>query len=354
VATFGQVLSEIQDVDLRRQREGVSDPVRRRYIQALHDLTGRNVIVYYSAFLQRPGAENYNNIIINDEDKHGFMAAFAGLDFAKGLDLVLHSPGGDVAATESIVDYLRSKFQTDIRSIVPQISMSGGTIIALAAREIVMGLHSNLGPIDPQFGHSPAIAILKEFERARADIIADPKLALLWQPILQRYEPTLLSRADHAIRWTQDIGRKLLGEGMFKDDADPAAKASAVVDFLTSHDLHRAHGRHLHRAELRDRGLVIVDLEDDDQLQEAVLSVHHACMLTMGNYNAVKLIENHNGIAHMKVIGTVAMPIQLPSPPAAPAPAPAPSPATPTRIPFMQRLKLAWQLLTMRNLPTVK
>jgi membrane-bound ClpP family serine protease len=79
-----------------------------------------------------------------------------------------------------------------------QISMSGGTIIALAAREIVMGLHSNLGPIDPQFGHSPAIAILKEFERARADIIADPKLALLWQPILQRYEPTLLSRAEYA------------------------------------------------------------------------------------------------------------------------------------------------------------
>ena len=206
--TFGAVLTEIQDANIVRQREGGADVVRRRYIKALHELTNRNVVVYYSAFLHRQGPEHFFNTQINDEDKHGFMAVFARLDFSKGLDLILHSPGGDVAATESIIDYLRSKFGDNIRAIVPQISMSGGTMIALAAREILMGSHSNLGPIDPQIGGRPAIAILKEFERAAAEIAADPNKALLWQPILQQYAPTLLSAADQSIKWTLEIGKR--------------------------------------------------------------------------------------------------------------------------------------------------
>jgi len=73
------------------------------------------------------------------------MLAINKLDRSKGLDLILHTPGGDIAATESLVDYLYSMFDKDIRVIVPQISMSDGTMIALASKEIVMGKHSNLG-----------------------------------------------------------------------------------------------------------------------------------------------------------------------------------------------------------------
>lgn len=288
---------------------------------------------------------------INDEDKHGFMATFAGLDFKKGLDLILHTPGGDIAATESIIDYIRSKFGVDIRVIVPQISMSGGTMIALAGREILMGSHSNLGPIDPQIGGRPAIALLKEFERAHADIVANPNNALLWQPILQQYWPTMLSNAQQSIKWAQEIGRKTLSEGVFKGDPDKDAKVDSIVDFLLSHDLHKAHGRHLHRSELRAKGLPIVDLENDQALQDAVLSVHHACMLTLGNYNALKLIENHNGIAHVKAISVVQVPVQMPQMPAQPPP-PIPIPASPPQpapqIPKLRlrdRLRLAWRLV---------
>jgi len=332
MATFGEILAEIQDQNIKRQREGVPDLVRRKYLQQLHELTGRNVVAYYSAFLHKQGPEHFSNVQINDEDKHGFMAVFAGLDFNAGLDLILHTPGGDIAATESIVDYLRSKFQANIRTIVPQISMSGGTIIAMAGREVFMGRHSNLGPIDPQIGGRPAIALLKEFERARDEIAANPNMALLWQPILQHYEPTLLSRAQYGIQWAKEIGRKTLAEGMFKDDPDAAAKAEALAEFLLSHDLHKAHGRHLHRNELRAKGLKIVDLENDDALQDAVLSVHHACMLTMSNYGAVKLIENHQGIAHVKSIMQVQMPIQMPAI-QVPMPMPAPTAPVPSAVP---------------------
>jgi ClpP class serine protease len=87
---------------------------------------------------------------INDEDKNGFMLCIHKLDKSKGLDLFLHTPGGSGAATESLVHYLRQIFGNDIRAFVPQLAMSAGTIIACACKEIFMGKHSNLGPVDPQ------------------------------------------------------------------------------------------------------------------------------------------------------------------------------------------------------------
>ncbi len=80
----------------------------------------------------------------------GLMTAVNKLDKSKGLDLILHTPGGEINATEQIVFYLRKVFKNDIRAIVPQLAMSAGTMIALSTKEIWMGLYSNLGPIDPK------------------------------------------------------------------------------------------------------------------------------------------------------------------------------------------------------------
>ena len=74
-------------------------------------------------------------------------------DGKNGLDLLMHSPGGSPDAAEAVVNYLRSKF-TDIRVIIPQAAMSAATMLACAANRIVMGKHSSLGPIDPQFFHA--------------------------------------------------------------------------------------------------------------------------------------------------------------------------------------------------------
>lgn len=80
------------------------DIVRRSYLQQLHQLTGRNVIVYYSGWLQKPhlARETAVDISINDGDKNGLMATIHKLDRSKGLDLFLQTPGGSMAATESI------------------------------------------------------------------------------------------------------------------------------------------------------------------------------------------------------------------------------------------------------------
>lgn len=345
MGNFNDVHEEIVAGDIKRQRENSADQVRRKYLKALNALTGRNTIAYYSGFLSRPGPEFAALTMISDEDKNGFMSCFKGWDWSKGLDVILHLPGGSTAATESIIDYIRSKFGDNIRTIVPQISMSGGTMIACAGKEIVMGLHSNLGPIDPQFGSLPAIAVLEEFERAKAEVTAEPKRALVWQPILGQYHPTLLSQAKHAIEWSREIGEKALKEGMLRGEADADQKAKDIVEFLISHDLHRAHGRHLHRRELKEHGLRIVELESSPDLQDAVLSVHHAFMYTLMNTNAVKIIESHDGGALIRNLRVQVQQVQVP---AAPPPSPPQPPAAnPFTLSIWQRLVLATRILLL-------
>jgi ClpP class serine protease len=152
---WGEVLTEIQGVG----KQNPLDSVRRKYLAIMNRYTERNVIAYYSGWLQR----NVGGTAIDDNDKNALMQAVHGLDKTKGLDIILHTPGGQIAATESIVHYLKSLFGNDIRAFIPQLAMSAGTMIALSCKEIVMGKESNIGPIDPQFGGVSCIGVIEEF-----------------------------------------------------------------------------------------------------------------------------------------------------------------------------------------------
>ena len=157
---------------------------------------------------------------MNDKDKNAFMVNIHKLDRTKGLDLILHTPGGDIAATESLVDYLYAMYGNDIRVIVPQISMSAGTMIAFASKEIVMGKHSNLGPIDPQMGGLACQAVLNEFENAKADIKINPQSAALWQVIIGKYHPTFLGACKQAIEWSEKMVFEWLKNNMCAGDEE--------------------------------------------------------------------------------------------------------------------------------------
>jgi len=99
---WGQVLGEISQ--LANQHAILSkkavDDIRHKYLAELHRKRKRNVIAYYSGFLSKP---DVGQLEITDEDKNGFMMAVHQLDKNLGLDLIIHTPGGSIAATESIV-----------------------------------------------------------------------------------------------------------------------------------------------------------------------------------------------------------------------------------------------------------
>jgi hypothetical protein len=297
------------------------DVVRRKYIKALSDLTGRNVIVYYSGWLQKQlPPEAFLHFAVNDNDKNGLMATVHQLEKKRGLDLVLHTPGGSAAATESLVHYLRDMFKTDIRAIVPQLAMSAGTMIALSCKEIVMGKHSNLGPIDPQINGVPAHAIIEEFTRATSEIrdAQDPnersaKIAV-WQPIIAKYNPTLIGQCQHAIQWSNEMVSAWLKTGMFEGDPNADARISEIVGELGSHSETHTHERHIHVSRLQELGVKVVVLENDAKLQDAVLSVLHSCALTCMSAPVVKIIENQNGVSFLSVLQIMQGPAALPLP----------------------------------------
>ncbi|MDT4796652.1 Serine dehydrogenase proteinase [compost metagenome] len=281
------------------QNEGGVDSVRRRYLAKLNAKTGRNVIAYYSGFLQKPG---YSMLHVNDDDKNGFMNAVYGMDRTLGLDLILHTPGGDIAATESIVDYLRKMFGTNIRAVIPQMAMSAGTMISCACSSLLMGKQSNIGPFDPQFGGIPAYGVLEEFERAVEHIKKDPHAIPIWQAIIGKYHPTFLGSCEKAIEHAADIVKMWLISGMFKGDQHALDKAEQVVTALNDHKGTKTHARHLHSDDAKGFGLVVEDLEADADLQDLVLTVHHAYMHTFASSPAAKIIENHSGAAIVQFV----------------------------------------------------
>jgi hypothetical protein len=272
--------------------------VRRKYLHALSTKTGRTTIVYYSGWLAAPAF--LPSHVINDDDKAGFMQAAHKVDLKAGLDLILHTPGGSVTAAESIVDYLLKLFDGDIRVIVPQIAMSAGTMIACASKEILMGRQSNLGPIDPQVNGLPAYDVLSEFDRAVKDSAANPGAALMWQTIIGKYHPTFLSSCEHAIALSKEIVQRWLAQGMLSSMANANERAANIVRCLSSRDDNREHGRHIHAERCIEVGLNVSALEADQELQDLVLTVHHACSQTLARLNIAKLIENHIGAHYVR------------------------------------------------------
>lgn len=291
------VLNEIQ-TQVREhslKAKAAHDTVRKKYIKKLSHYTGRNTIAYYSGFLSKP---NLLQADINDEDKNGFMSAIHGLDRTKGLDLILHTPGGNLAATQSLVHYLHQMFDDDIRAIVPQLAMSAGTMIACSCKSIVMGKQSNLGPVDPQLRGIPAVGVVKEFQRAFREIKADPAKMNVWSPILSKYSPTFLMSCENAIKRSKEFVKQQLSDVMFKGVRGKDKKIAKIIKDLTNYE--GGHDRHIHVDECENIGLVIERLEEDNDLQDLVLTAHHAYMHTLMNTPAFKVIENQKGIALIK------------------------------------------------------
>ena len=294
---WGQVLNEIQGMRV----ENPLDTIRRKYLATMHDYTGRNIIAYYSGFLQKPKGD----VAIDDNDKNALMQAVYGLDKSKGLDIILHTPGGNTAATESIVNYLRSLFGNDIRAFIPQIAMSAGTMIALSCKEIVMGKQSNIGPIDPQFGGMSCAGVIEKFQNAINGIKADPASAPLWQVIISKYHPTFLGDCQKAIDWSDKMVTEWLCTNMLTDHEAPEEDAKKIVETLGSHKETFTHAKHIHIDECHKLGIKVIPLETLDQraigeckdLQDCVLTIHHTYMHTFSSSSAVKIVENHLGSA---------------------------------------------------------
>lgn len=262
----------------------------QRYIQVFESHTGRNAIIYYSGFLHTD-----KNTGIQDVDMSGFMNAAYNMDKSKGLDLFLHTPGGLVSTTEGIGDYLKSLFRNNINCYIPHMAMSCGTLLAMACQKIFMGKHSCLGPIDPAFGSYRAEAVVEEFGRAKSDIASNPNLALLWQPILGKYPMTFLGECEKASQLAGIVCEKWLRDCMLRNSSKKEELIVSIKRLFADHQNSKMHDRHISSREAKDAGLEISMIEDDDALQDAVMSVHHAAINYIRACNYARVVTNSRG-----------------------------------------------------------
>ncbi len=114
---------------------------------------------------------------INIEDSEQLLRAIRLTPDDVPIDLVLHTPGGLVLASEQIARAIQSH-PAQVTVHIPHFAMSGGTMIALAADEIIMDENAVLGPVDPQLGQYPAVSILKALERKDINEVDDETLIL--------------------------------------------------------------------------------------------------------------------------------------------------------------------------------
>ena len=245
---------------------------------------------------------------------HAFMECCHGVA-ERELDLILHSPGGSAEAAEQTLNYLRTQFDY-IRCFVPLQAKSAATMVALGCDEIVLGQHSELGPIDPQIlvpvpegqRFAPAHAIIRDFNRAKREIGADTGVLPAWTPILRGYTGGMLDFCTQQIRLSQEIvagwlERYMLSHGTAENRAEAAQEISSYFGSEASYDRFRTHGRPIRIEELEQDlpTLRVTRLEDDDDLQDAVLSIYHALDFTLSG-PAIKLVENHLGRRKVRVI----------------------------------------------------
>lgn len=295
--------------EIATEKAAAQDTIRRKYLNELAQFTERDTIILSSAFSSRklPDLPSFS-VSITNEDIHGFMSAFNGLNGDK-LDIILHSPGGSPEAAEQIVKYIRKKYN-DVRAIIPQNAMSAATMIACSCDTILMGKHSAIGPIDPQItyptesGHftAPAQSILDEFEQAKEEIKKDPATAPIWIRRIDKYPIGFLKICDNTINLSKEIVANWLATWMLKADPEKEKLSKEIADWLGDTNEHKTHGRPIDINEARAKGMIVEALEDNNELQDKVLSVFHAAIATHNFSECTKFVENHNGKGAYTVI----------------------------------------------------
>lgn len=278
---------------------------------------GRNVILYGSAFLQKPQVP-VQLLLITNEDINALMNVVYEMDCSKGLTLILHTPGGVTNATETFVAYLRSKF-TDIEVLIPTFAMSSGTMISLASNRIIMGRQSQLGPIDPQLPmgdmQASARAIVEQFNMAKLEILSNKKAAHAWAPLLQHLGPALLQESLNALEYSERMVKLWLERYMLAGSKNAKKRAGKIARHFNDATTHKSHGRRIDRDEARAQGVIVEDLEDSQELQDAALTAYHTFTIFIENSLTTKMIFGSNGRRYVKSHGSPPAPQ---APPAAP------------------------------------
>jgi ClpP class serine protease len=226
------IVSLLQPV-LSRQ----SQQIRRfRLLQSMERQRGSRVI----ALIHREETMSFLGFpivrYIDIQDSEDVLRAIRLTPPEMPIDIILHTPGGLVLAAEQIGRALHDH-PARVTVFVPHYAMSGGTLIALAADEIIMDAHAVLGPVDPQLGNHPAVSILSVVERKPIERIDDETLILanVAQKAMQQVRAAVVELASRRLPLDQAdaLAAKLSG-GTWTHDYPITVTEARTLGFTVS------------------------------------------------------------------------------------------------------------------------
>lgn len=229
------MLSALQPVLQRRYLESM----RTRKIAQIERMRGSRVIllVHRQETMRLLGFPLMRYIDVHDSEE--VLRAIHMTDEDVPLDIILQTPGGLVLAALQIARAIQSH-KGKVTVFVPHYAMSGGTLIALAADEIVMCKHSVLGPIDPQLGQFPAASLIKVVEQKPIAEIDDQTLIMadLGRKAIQQLEAAATSLL--ARHMEEDVARALatkLATGTWTHDYPISAEEARSLGLPVSTEM---------------------------------------------------------------------------------------------------------------------
>ncbi|MCL4328728.1 MAG: hypothetical protein M1410_04015 [Candidatus Thermoplasmatota archaeon] len=184
--------------------------------------------------------------------------------------LILESPGGDGNTAEKLIGMFRSVFTKGFYVIIPNLAKSAATMLSLGADKIIMGLSSELGPIDPQVQillpsgqpyYTPAKSILGTIDKARDEISKNEKMANLYYPLLQQIRPEYLKYCEDALSFSEEFAKRWLPVGSMNGRTQTEIKNT--VKELISGSRFNMHGSVISYNDARDVLRLNVDVWDN-------------------------------------------------------------------------------------------
>ncbi|HVP46601.1 MAG TPA: hypothetical protein VMT32_08455 [Bryobacteraceae bacterium] len=288
---------------------------RKRLLTRISSLRGGRDIFVFAADLNK----EVSGISIGYPDLLPISDQIANLTGRK-LDLILESPGGSGEVAEEVVRLLRSKYD-EVGVIVPGWAKSAGTIIAMAADEILMGPTSALGPIDAQISWQgkrfSADALLEGIEKIKREATSSGQLNRAYIPILQGISPGEIQSAENALKFAKILVTDWLARYKFRGwtfhsasgspvtDEDRNKRAEEIADRLCDHKHWLTHGRSIKIEDLEAMRLKITDYSKDPQLGEAISRYYTLVQMTFAT-NIYKIFETPTS----QIYRFVSVPIQ--------------------------------------------
>ncbi len=212
--------------------------LRQLLIRDIEELTKRRLVANF--------ANRFEGAMIDQRDC-SFVTELLGDIVGEPFDLLLETAGGETDATESIISLLRN-LKLDFRVIVANAAKSNGTLLCFAAKSIVMGATSELGPIEPLVNNIPC--------------------SILIQKEIATQNFPLHKFGEYALNQSKKLATTLLTDGMMK--GKPAADIDAVVKKLSSRDVYFSHGSAIDHTEAHSLGLIVEYLNPGDPIWQRI------------------------------------------------------------------------------------